>query len=172
MAYVGEYPPGVFARPKEQRRSRKLRLSPLRLGEQIYREKLARLRGWPVTAILFFFSGLRPRFSCAYICSNFAKKNKKLLAVYSTLTPHWAVPSTSINLASRSQTQNLFHLNFNLHLVRHAVKQEKHINRGKTLSPDGINRKDERWTEPYQSLYCIIIYLPIMPSIVLTSRVL
>ena len=166
MAYVGEYSPGVFARPKEQRRSRKLRLSPLRLGEQIYREKLTRLRGWPVTAILFFLLGLTPSFLVAsgfaarvrisldsihqtdillyYICSNFAKKNKRLLAIYATLTPHRAVPSTSINLASRSQTQNLFHLNFNLHLVRHAVKQEKPINRGKTLSPDGINRKDER----------------------------
>ena len=72
MAYVGEYPPpGVFARPKEQRCSRKLRLSPLRLGEQIYRENLARLSGWPVTAILFFLLGLTPSF---LVASGFAAR--------------------------------------------------------------------------------------------------
>ena len=53
------------------------------------------------------------------------------------------------------------------HLVWHAVKQEKFtLNRGKTLSPDGLKRKDERWPVPYRSLYCITIYLSIMLSIV------
>ena len=53
------------------------------------------------------------------------------------------------------------------HLEWHAVKQEKFtLNRGKTLSPDGLKRKDERWTVPYQSLYRITIYLSIMLSTV------
>ena len=53
------------------------------------------------------------------------------------------------------------------HLVWHAVKQEKFtLNRGKTLSPDGLKRKDERWPVPYRSLYCITIYLSIILSIV------
>ena len=47
MAYVGEYNPRGLCPPQEQRRSRKLRLSPLTLSEHIYREKLARLTGWP-----------------------------------------------------------------------------------------------------------------------------
>ena len=43
------------------------------------------------------------------------------------------------------------------------------INRGKTLSKDGLNRKDERWTVSYHSLYgiIIIIYLSIILSTVL-----
>ena len=43
------------------------------------------------------------------------------------------------------------------------------INRGKTLSKHGLNRKDERWTVSYQSLYgiIIIIYLSIILSTVL-----
>ena len=53
------------------------------------------------------------------------------------------------------------------HLEWHAVKQEKFtLNRGKTLSPDGLKRKNQRWTVPYRSLYCITIYLSIMLSIV------
>ena len=43
------------------------------------------------------------------------------------------------------------------------------INRGKTLSKGGLNRKDERWTVSYNSLYgiIIIIYLSIILSTVL-----
>ena len=44
------------------------------------------------------------------------------------------------------------------------------INRGKTLSKDRLNRKDERWTVSYHSLYgiiIIIIYLSIILSTVL-----
>ena len=43
------------------------------------------------------------------------------------------------------------------------------INRGKTLSKDRLNRKDERWTVSYHSLHgkIIIIYLSIILSTVL-----
>ena len=54
-----------------------------------------------------------------------------------------------------------------LNMSRHKAREACLINyRGKTLSPDGLNRKHERLTVPYQSLYCIIIYLSIMLSIV------
>ena len=53
-----------------------------------------------------------------------------------------------------------------LGMSRRKAREAYRLNRGKTLSPDGLNRKDKRWTVTYRSLYFIIIYLSIMLAIV------
>ena len=51
---------------------------------------------------------------------------------------------TLINLATRWKTWNFFRWNCNhpQHMSRHKVREVYLIDRGKTLSPDGLNRRN------------------------------
>ena len=102
---------------------------------------------------------------------NVLKKIDKQRTIQSTLTLQQQFLRTSINPATRSQTRLIpFELQPTLSMSRGEAREAYLIKRGKTLSPDGWNRKEECWTEHLYLilvLYCVITYLSIMQSIVL-----
>ena len=65
--------------------------------------------------------------------------------IHSTQTPQQQSLPTLINLATRWKTWNFFRWNCNhpQHMSRHKVRDVYLIDIGKTLSPDGLNRRNE-----------------------------
>ena len=75
---------------------------------------------------------------------NVLKNIDKQRTIHSTLTLQRQFLRTSINPATRSQTQLIpFELQPTLSMSRGEAREAYLIKRGKTLSPDGLNRKNE-----------------------------
>ena len=75
---------------------------------------------------------------------NVLKNIDKQRTIHSTLTLQQQFLRTSINPVTRSQTQLIpFEFKPTLSMSRGEAREAYLINRGKTLSPDGLNRKDE-----------------------------